>query len=380
MVTMKKDLIYADNAATTMLHEQVLSEMLPWLISEYGNPSQPYSLARLPKQAIENARKTIADCINACPEEVFFTSGGTESDNWVIKSIAGEGNRQEILTSVIEHHAILNSCKDQQACGVPVSYMPVNNEGVLMPSTLGGFVSEKTKLVSVMLANNEIGSIEPVDLLADVAHENGSLFHSDAVQAVGHIEIDVRKLNVDFLSASAHKFNGPKGIGFLFVRNGVSIDPLIHGGSQEYGLRAGTENIASIVGMAKALDINCHDMKTTSEKLKQLEATMIHVLDEEGIDYIRNGADNRLPGNVNISIRNASGEMLLHRLDLMGIMISTGSACDSKNTKISHVIEAIKVPPEYAEGTIRISFGRDNTEEEAVLIAKAISKIVRSSC
>lgn len=369
--------IYADNAATTKLDRQALDEMLPWLELEFGNASQPYSFARNPKKALKEAREDIAACIGASPEEIVFTSGGTESDNWVIKGLISNDNRQEIITSTIEHHAMLNSCKAQQAIGVPVSYISVSNAGIVEADKLNSLVSDNTKLVSVMLANNEIGTIEPIKQLAKIAHENGAKFHTDAVQAVGHIPIDVDDLGVDYLSASAHKFNGPKGIGFLYIRKGVSLEPFIHGGEQEKGLRAGTENIASIVGMAKALEINCKQMAENDKKLRHLEQLLTQELFKCGVAFFVNGSNYKLPGNVNISIKNADGEMLLHRLDLMGIMVSTGSACDSKNTHISHVIKAIGVPEEYAQGTIRITFGRDNTEEEAVAIAQSIVKILK---
>ena len=230
-----------------------------------------------------------------------------------------------------------------------------------------------------MLVNNEIGAIEPISELAKVAHSHGAVFHTDAVQAVGHIAINVKELGVDMLSASAHKFNGPKGIGFIYIKSGTKIFPYADGGAQEHGMRAGTENIASIVGMAAALKKNCDHMDQTQNKLHRLEDKFLEALKLSGIDFIRNGSANHVPGNVNVSIRNASGEMLLHRLDLKGIYLSTGSACDSVNTQISHVIRAIGVPPEYAEGTLRVSFGHDNTEEDAVVIAQEIAKVVRKT-
>jgi cysteine desulfurase len=239
-------------------------------------------------------------------------------------------------------------------------------------------VTEKTGLVSVMFANNEIGTVQPIQELCGIAHERGALFHTDAVQAVGHVPINVANLGVDLLSASAHKFNGPKGVGFLYVREGTKIAPYAAGGSQERGLRAGTENIAGIVAMAAALQKNVDRAIDVAARLQRLEDTFLTRLSQVGIDYIRNGGSTRLPGNVNISIKDADGEMLLHRLDLMGICISTGSACDSVNTQISHVIQAIKVPQEYAQGTIRITFGAENTEDDALTIADALAKILVS--
>lgn len=227
-----------------------------------------------------------------------------------------------------------------------------------------------------MMVNNEIGTIEPIQELAAIAHSKGAIFHTDAVQAVGHIPIDVRELGIDMLSASAHKFNGPKGIGFLYIRTGTKIYPYVDGGSQEDGLRAGTENVAAIVGMAVALKKNCDMMVVTAERLRKIEERFFDVLRESSVEFVQNGSENRVPGNVNISIKGANGETLLHRLDLKGIAISTGSACNSENTQVSHVIKAISVPAEYAEGTIRVSFGRDNTEEDAVAIAEALVQIL----
>ena len=373
-----KQIIYADNAATTRPDRDALDAMMPYLTEEYGNASQPYFFARPAKKAIASARETVAECIGAEPEEIFFTSGGTESDNWAVKSaLFANGSRREVITSKIEHHAVLNACRSLSELGISVNYLPVDSKGTVRPETLRDMVSGNTWLVSVMLANNEIGTIEPVQELCDIAHEAGALFHTDAVQAVGHIRIDMKKLGVDMLSASAHKFNGMKGSGFLYIRNGVKIHQYADGGSQEHGQRAGTENVASIVAMAAALKKNCSRMAESAEKLHKLEKVLLGRLSEEGIDYIRNGSESHLPGNVNISIKGANGEMLLHRLDLKGICISTGSACDSVNQRVSHVIEAIGVPMEYAEGTVRITLGADNTEEEALEIADAIKGILK---
>lgn len=371
-------IIYADNAATTRLDRDALDDMMPYLTGEYGNASQPYFFAGPAKKAIAAARETVAECIGAEPEEIFFTSGGTESDNWAVKSaIFAKDSRREVITSRIEHHAVLNACRSLAELGIPVRSLPVDSKGTVQPETLRNMVSGNTWLVSVMLANNEIGTIEPVQELCTIAHEAGALFHTDAVQAVGHIPIDVKKLGVDMLSASAHKFNGMKGSGFLYIKKGVKIHQYADGGSQEHGQRAGTENVASIAAMAAALKKNCARMAESAEKLRRLEQVLLGRLSEEGIDYIRNGSENHLPGNINISIKGANGEMLLHRLDLKGICISTGSACDSVNQRVSHVIEAIGVPMEYAEGTVRITMGADNTEEEALEIADAIKGILK---
>ncbi|WP_194611689.1 cysteine desulfurase family protein [Clostridium vitabionis] len=370
-------MIYADNAATTKLCKQAFDAMKPYLLEQYGNASQPYSFSRTVKKALQLARKTIADCIGASPEEIYFTSGGTESDNWALKSaIFLKKEKNEVITSEIEHHAILNSCRTIQRLGIPVHYLSVSRKGIVSQEDLDKATSDKTAIVSIMYGNNEIGTIEPIAELAKIVHAHGALFHTDAVQAVGHIPINVHKENIDLLSSSAHKFNGPKGIGFLYIRNGVHIHPYEDGGSQENGLRAGTENIASIVGMSEALRFNTARMKDVANKLQSLEDVLLNKLRESNIDFIRNGSEYHLPGNVCLSFRGADGEMLLHRLDLMGICISTGSACDSVHTQVSHVIKAIGVPADYAQGTIRITFGAENTISEAVEIANALRKIL----
>lgn len=376
-------MIYADNAATTKLSAIAFETMKSYLIEDFSNPSQPYSFSRNSKKAIKESRMIIADCIGAEPNEIFFTSGGTESDNWAIKCFGKQLVRKSVITSEIEHHAILNACESIKA-DENISYLSVNRCGLVDADELEMFlVSEGVNdllvpncLVSIMLANNEIGTIQDIKGIANLTHQYGALFHTDAVQAIGHIPIDVKKLGVDMLSASAHKFNGPKGIGFLYVKNGVEIHPFHNGGGQESFMRAGTENVAGIVGMATALKENCSNIQKNATYLNELENRFLNSLKEHGIDFIRNGYENHLPGNVSISIKNSNGEMLLHRLDLMGICISTGSACDSVNNQISHVIKAIRVPKEYAEGTIRISFSYENTPDEVDEISNAIAKIV----
>jgi len=368
--------IYADNAATTKLDSDAFEAMRPFLLEEYGNASQPYSFSRNVKKALQEARCTVASCINAAPEEIYFTSGGTESDNWAIKGMVNNRDGEAVLTSRIEHHAVLHACVSVEQLGVPVAYLPVDRKGIVRAETLKDMISVQTGLVSVMLANNEIGTVEPVSALAGIAHQYGAVFHTDAVQAVGHIPVDVEQLGVDLLSASGHKFNGPKGVGFLYVKKGTPIRSYADGGSQEFGLRAGTENVAAIVAMAHALQKNCAHLATVSERLSRMERTFLRILDQAGIDYIRNGAPAHIPGNLNISIRGASGESLLHRLDLKGICVSTGSACDSVNTQVSHVIQAIGISEEYARGTIRISFGSNNEESDASAVAMALVDIL----
>lgn len=375
-----KRTIYADAAATTRLAPEALEAMTPWLMGEYGNASQSYSFSRGARRALSESRETIARLVGAAPEEIIFTSGGTESDNWALKGLYAPGDDGTTLTSAIEHHAVLNAARSLARFGAKVGVVPVDGEGVATVDSLReASRGAQVKLVSVMTANNEIGTLEPIESLASYAHEIGALFHTDAVQAFGHVPIDLHALGVDMASASAHKFNGPKGIGFLYLRRGVELPALLDGGAQEQGHRAGTENVAGIVGMATALAINVANMSENMRRLQRLESVFVETLDAQGLDYCRNGAARRLPGSVSISIRGAHGEALQHLLDLKGIYISTGSACDSVNTQISHVIRAIGVPPEYAEGTLRVSFGHDNTEEEAVVIAQEIAKVVRKT-
>ena len=374
-----KEFIYADNAATTKLDIDAFEAMKPFLLEEYGNASQPYSFARSAKNALKNARLQIAECIGALPEEIYFTSGGTESNNWVIKSSAlGDPQKRLMITSNIEHHALLNACATIERLGYPVEYLPVNSNGEVVPETLEHMMNDGVRLVSVMFSNNEIGTIQPIKELAKIAHSYGALFHTDAVQALGHLTLNVAELDVDFLSASAHKFNGPKGVGFLYIKKGVQLSPYSDGGAQEFGLRAGTENIAGIVGMAVALQKNHAEIDRQTRRLHELETKMLCHLNECGVDYIRNGGNKRAPGNLSLSFRHANGESLLHCLDLMGICVSTGSACDSVSTQISHVLRAISLDDEYANGTIRISLGRDNTEDQVIQIAESIVKILKS--
>lgn len=370
--------IYADNAATTKLDSDAFEAMKPYLLNEYGNASQPYSFSRAAKKALKESREIIAESIGATPEEIFFTSGGTESDNWAIKGSAfSDRAKRATLTSAIEHHAILKACEDIERLGYPVAYVPVDTTGTLQVDVLSKWITDKTRLVSVMLANNEIGSVQDVATLSKVAHSHGAVFHTDAVQAVGHLKIDVNALCVDMLSASAHKFNGPKGIGFLYIRRGTPIAPHISGGAQESGMRAGTENIASIIGMAVALKKNCTMLRRVTEHLELLEQQLINTLQGNNIDFLRNGSQTHIPGNISLSFPGRDGEALLHRLDLMGICVSTGSACDSKNTQISHVLQAIGLEEKYARGTIRISLGKNNTTSDVEAISGALIKILK---
>lgn len=375
---MSKTTIYADHAATTALSPAAYEAMLPWLQDKYGNPSTLYSLARDPRKAVAYSREVIAAAINVDPSEVFFTSGGTEADNWALKGTMFQYDRGKgLITSAIEHHAILNSCVALERMGYAVGTLPVDKKGIVQAEALQSALSDDILLVSTMLANNEIGTIEPVAELAEIVHQAGALFHTDAVQAIGHIPVDAKKLDVDMLSASAHKFNGPKGIGFLYVRKGVYLVPLLDGGGQEQGMRAGTENVAGIVGMAVALQEHIENLAQETEYLNELSNKLIDQLKRKELDFRINGSHNRIPGSLSLSFKATDGEMLLHRLDLMGTAVATGSACNSKDTVLSHVIQAISVPQEYAHGTIRVTLGMDNTVEQVDRIAQQIASILR---
>ena len=372
-----KRFVYADNAATTKLDTDAFEAMKPYQLDEYGNASQPYAFSRKPKKALKEAREVIAQCINADPEEIYFTSGGTESDNWAIKGFAsGKTDRPTIITSQIEHHAVLRTCESLEKLGYPVAYLPVTREGVITSESLESIITDTTGLVSIMFANNEIGTIENIKELCAIAHKYGALFHTDAVQALGHVIIDVKELAVDMLSASAHKFNGPKGIGFLYIKKGTHISQYANGGSQEFGLRAGTENVASIVGMAVAFKKNCDMITDNARYLESLEKRLFDGI--SGLDFIKNGHCHRVPGNISLSFKNMDGEALLHRLDLMGICVSTGAACDTIDTQVSHVLKATGLTEDYAKGTIRISLSKYNTIEDVDYIIAALRKIIQT--
>lgn len=368
-----KEYIYADNAATTRLSNKAFESMLPYLQNEYGNASQLYSFARSPKKALKEARQVIATCIGAQPSEIYFTSCGTESDNWVINGAVQQ--HLPIVTSSIEHHAILRPCESAKLSGCSVSLLPVTKEGIVLLSSVKEVVHSSCGLLSVMYANNEIGTIQPIKELATIAHENGWLVHTDAVQAMGHTRINVRELGVDMLSASAHKFYGPKGIGFLYIKEGINWPAL--GGAQENGLRAGTENVASIMGMATALEENVTSVSENEVYLSHLEEILISKLIDSGVLFYRNGAGNHIRGNISLSFPDQSGEAIMHRLDLKGICVSTGSACDSQDTQVSHVLKAIGLEETLAKGTIRISLGKYNTEQDVMRIVQELTRILK---
>ena len=373
-------MIYLDHAATSPLCPEALEAMRPFLNENFYNPSSLYTPARAARNAVKEARETIASCIGAAPEEIVFTSGGTEGDNWAVKGAALEAMTgpfpRRIVTQATEHHAVLLPCESLKALGFESVCLPVNRKGVLSPDALKQALKTRTLLVSVMTSNNETGTLQPVCELAEIAHAEGALFHTDAVQAVGHIPLNMNIIPADLLTASAHKFGGPRGIGFLYIRRCTHLSPLLEGGGQEMGLRSGTENTAAIVGMAAALKKRTESMAEEMFHKDRLRGLLIDRLLRRGLEFVINSDDKHLPGLLNISFRDADGEMILHRLDLMGVQVSTGAACNSMSTEISHVIRAQGLPEKYAKGTIRVSFGPENTEDDAERLAEALGTIV----
>ena len=374
------EIIYFDNAATTPIRPEVYDAMRPYIESCYGNPSSVYKLARESKKAIDLARKQVADAINADSGEIFFTGCGSESDNWAIKGVALalKDKGKHIITTNIEHHAILHTCEFLEENGYEVTYIPVDEYGMVSADDIKKAIRPDTILVSVMTANNEIGTIEPIKEIGAVCREKGIYFHTDAVQAVGHIKIDVKEMNIDLLSLSGHKIGAPKGIGALYIRKGVKIKNLIHGGQQEKGKRAGTENVIGIAALGKAIELAVSEMEDTTERLKYLRDKIINgVL--KNIEYSRlNGhPEERLPGNVNISFEFIEGESMLLMLDAKGICASSGSACTSGSLDPSHVLLAIGLPHEKAHGSLRISLGYQNTEEEVDKLLEVLPPIVQ---
>lgn len=374
---MKK--IYLDNAATTSLKSEVLEEMMPIFKENYGNPSSIYSIGRNARKEVEKSRQTVAEILGANPSEIFFTSGGTESDNWAIRGVAFAQLRKgknHIITSKIEHHAVLHTVKELEKEGFEATYLDVDENGFVNPEDVKAAMTEKTALVTVMYANNEIGTIQKISEIGKVCHEKGVIFHTDAVQAVGHLEINVKEQNIDLLSLSGHKFHGPKGVGALYVKKGVRILNLMQGGAQESNKRPGTENVAGIVGLAKALEIS---MQNRSEKNKDLEKKRDFLITELlKIKRSRLNGDKtqRLPGNVNISFEGIEGESLLLLLDAAGICASSGSACTSGSLDPSHVLLAIGLVHEVAHGSLRLSLDESTTMEELEYTVSEIKKVV----
>lgn len=372
-------MVYMDNAATTRVAPEVLEAMLPYFTEYYGNPSTIYQPGNQAKRAIRGARGQIAALIGAQPEEIYFTSGGSESDNWAIKAVAETcaDRGRHIITTKIEHHAVLHTCEWLEQQGFQVTYLDVDADGLVDPAAVEAAIRPDTVLISVMTANNEIGTIEPVSEIGRIAHEHGVLFHTDAVQAFGQIPLRVGESNIDLLSASAHKLNGPKGVGCLYVRNNVKLRQLIHGGAQERGRRAGTENVPGIVGFGRAAALAGERLQDKAAAEIQLRDHLIRRLTEEIPDCRLNGHPTmRLPGNVNVSISGIEGESLLIRLDMEGICASSGSACSSGSLDPSHVLLAIGRTAEEARGSLRLTLSDENTMEEADTAAEAVVRIV----
>ena len=374
------DRIYMDNAATTAVSPEVLQAMLPYFTDIYGNPSSIHSTGRDARRAVDAARKQVAAAIGAQPTEIYFTAGGSESDNWAIKGTAfakrAKGNH--IITSQSEHHAVLHTCAWLEKQGFEVTYLPVDEFGRVRVEDVEKAITDKTILISIMAANNEIGTLQPITEIGKLAKSRGILFHTDAVQAMGAIPIDVNAMNIDMLSMSGHKFHGPKGIGVLYVRKGVHPDIFMHGGAQERGQRAGTENLAGIVGIGKAIELATQNLKANAARMSRLRDKLIDGILAEIPDVRLNGhRTERLPNNVNVSIRYIEGEAMLLRLDLAGIAGSSGSACTSGSLDPSHVLLAIGLPHEIAHGSLRLSLGTDTTEEQVDEVLRVLPGIVK---
>ena len=375
--------VYLDYSATTPVRDEVLKEMLPYFTEHFGNASSLYTIGLESKAAIDKARDQVADLIGASPKEIYFTGGGSESDNWVLESIANDmknrGKGSHIITSRIEHHAVLHTCQFLEKNGYEVTYLDVEKDGTVTPEALEKAIRDDTVLISIMYINNEIGTIEPVKELAEVAHRHGILFHTDAVQAVGNTPIDVKAAGIDMLSMSSHKIYGPKGEGALYVRRGVRIPSFIHGGAQEMGKRAGTENLAGIVGFGKAAELAKQNLENHIRHCSELRDYLVQQIMEKIPDVYLNGPSDmsrRHPGNANLTFEYIEGESILLLLDSFGIAVSTGSACSSKSLEPSHVLSAIGVPDEMIHGTIRFTVGDFTTKEDIDYTVECLVKVV----
>ena len=378
---MEKRFVYADNAATTKVSQRVLDAMLPYLTEHYGNPSSVYSIARTAKRAIEAAREKVALALGAEPREIFFTSCGTESDNWAIKGAAlrqAAKGKKHIITSNFEHHAVLHTCEYLEKHGFEVTYLPVDENGLLSPEQVKEAIRPDTALVTIMYANNEIGTIQPVAEIGAVCREKGVLFHTDAVQAVGNVPIDVKAQNIDLLSLSGHKIHAPKGIGALYIRKGVVIDNFVHGGGQESGKRGGTENTAYIVGLGQAMEDAVNGLDEKVKRVTALRDRLIEGMLKIPASRLNGDPHKRLCGNANVSFEAVEGEALLLRLDLKGVCGSSGSACTSGSLDPSHVLLAIGLPHEIAHGSLRLSLGDDSTEEDVDYILDVLPGVVQT--
>ena len=372
--------VYMDYSATTYVKPEVLEEMMPYFTEKFGNPSSFYGISRETKRAIDKAREQVASTLKCLPEEIYFTGGGSEADNWAIKGIATAHRKKgnHIITTKIEHHAVLHSCEFLEKFVYEVTYLDVDKEGFINLEELRNAITDRTILVSIMFANNEIGTIQPIKEIGEICREKKVFFHTDAVQAVGNVPIDVKEMNIDLLSLAGHKVYGPKGIGALYIRKGVRIDNLIHGGAQERNRRAGTENIASIVGIGKAMEIAENNLKEHTEKLTKLRDRLIDGLLK--IPYTTlNGprGEKRLPGNVNVRFQFIEGESILLSLDFKGVCASSGSACTSGSLDPSHVLLSIGVPHELAHGSLRLTLGEDSTEEDVDYVIEVLPPIIQ---
>jgi len=375
----KQRIIYMDHSATTYTKKDVVDVMLPYLTNHFGNPSSIYSIARESKQAIDSARSQVAKALGAQPDEIYFTSGGSESDNWAIKGVAYANRKRgnHIITTKIEHHAVLHTCQFLEKEGFTVTYLPVDRYGLVDPSDLEKAITEKTILISIMYANNEIGTIEPIQELASIAQKHKVYFHTDAVQAIGNVSIDVKAQNIDLLSLSAHKFYGPKGVGALYIRNGIRIENLIHGGGQERKKRAGTENIAGIVGCGKAIELATADISSHNAQLQAMRDRLLQgILEKIPHTRLNGHPTKRLPGNLNVSFEFIEGESMLLWLDDEGICASTGSACTSGSLEPSHVLLATGLPVEISHGSLGLTLGDVNTEADIDIVLEVLPKVV----
>ncbi len=372
--------IYMDHAATTPVRKEVLEEILPFFTEYYGNASGIYSIAQESKKAMEKARAQVAAGIHAKPEEIYFTAGGSESDNMALRGVA-EAMRQKgnhIITTKIEHHAILHTCEYLEKHGFSITYLDVDTDGKVCLKDLEAAIRPETILISIMFANNEIGTVEPIAQIGKLARENGVVFHTDAVQAMGHVPIDVEEMQIDLLSISGHKLGAPKGIGALYIRKGVKVEPLIFGGAQEKKMRAGTENIPGIVGLGKAVELAVQELPETKKRLEAMRDRLIHgILDTIPYSKLNGHPVDRLPGNCNISFEFIEGESMLLLLDALGIAASSGSACTSGSLDPSHVLLAIGLPHEKAHGSLRLTLDMDNTEEEIDFVLEKLPVIIQ---
>jgi cysteine desulfurase len=374
-----KKLVYMDHAATTPVKPDVIEAMLPYFSEKFGNPSSLYALARDSKEAVEHARAQVAAAIGASPDEIFFTAGGSESDNWAIKGTAFANRKKgdHIITSAIEHHAVLHTCEYLEKQGFSVTYLPVDRYGLVDPADVEAAITERTILVTVMAANNEIGTLQPIREIGRIARAHGVPFHTDAVQAVGAVKIDVKADNIDMLSLSGHKFYGPKGIGALYVRKGTRLDSLVHGGGQERQRRAGTENLPGIVGLGKAIEMATADIEGHAAHIAAMRDRLRDGILAAIPDTILNGhPTERLPNNLNVSFRYIEGESVLLMLDAHGICASTGSACSSASLEPSHVLLAIGLPHETAHGSLRLTLGDLTTDEDVDHVLEVLPKVV----